>query len=50
MDSASGFLAGNFSGDKIYCYANVYCFQTKFQEEVVYDRKSDPNTKVISTM
>ena len=29
MDSASGFLAGNFSGGKIYCYANVYCFQTK---------------------
>ena len=35
MDSASGFLAGNFSGGKI------YCFQTKFQEEGVYDPKSD---------
>ena len=32
MDSASGFLAGNFSGGKIYCYTNVYCFQTKISE------------------
>ena len=29
MDSASGFLAGIFSGGKIYCYANFYCFRTK---------------------
>ena len=29
MDSASGFLAGNFSGGKICCFANVYSFQTK---------------------
>ena len=29
MDSASGFLAGIFSGDKIYSYANFYCFRTK---------------------
>ena len=29
MDSASSFLAGIFSGGKIYCYANFYCFWTK---------------------
>ena len=29
MDSASGFLAGIFSGGKIYCYGNFYCFLTK---------------------
>ena len=29
MDIASGFLAGNISGGKIYCYANFYCFRTK---------------------
>ena len=29
MDSASGFLEGIFSGGKIYCYANFYCFRTK---------------------
>ena len=29
MDSASGFLAGIFSGGKIYCYGNFYCFRTK---------------------
>ena len=29
MDSASGLLAGIFSGRKIYCYASLYCFRTK---------------------
>ena len=29
MDPASGFLAGIFSGGKIYCYASSYCFRTK---------------------
>ena len=29
MDSASGSLAGIFSGRKLYCYANFYCFRTK---------------------
>ena len=29
MDSASGLLAEIFSGGKIYCYANFYCFRDK---------------------
>ena len=49
MDSPSGFLAGNSSGGKIYCYANVYCFQTKIsggecvRPQKWSQRKSDPH-------
>ena len=50
MDSASGFLAGNFSGGKSIVMQTSTVFRPKFQEEGVYDRKSDPDAKVIPTM
>ena len=33
MELTSGFLSEILFRGKMYCYANLFCFQTKFQEE-----------------